>query len=101
MNENPRGPTPSEHPRFAKLYPAAADTADQRGAAEHRKRLVAGLSGRVVEVGAGDGRNFAYYPPEVTEVVAIEPEGVPERVSFANAGLLEAAQPGWAPVGSR
>jgi ubiquinone/menaquinone biosynthesis C-methylase UbiE len=28
----------------------------------------------VVEVGAGTGLNFAHYPPEVTEVVAVEPE---------------------------
>jgi ubiquinone/menaquinone biosynthesis C-methylase UbiE len=28
----------------------------------------------VLELGAGDGRNFTHYPPEVTEVVAIEPE---------------------------
>ncbi len=63
-----------EHPRFAKVYPAAADKADQRGGSEHRRRLVAGLSGRVVEVGAGDGRNFQHYPAAVTEIVAVEPE---------------------------
>jgi SAM-dependent methyltransferase len=47
---------------------------DRQGAADHRKRLLAGLSGRVVEVGAGDGGNFAYYGPGVTHVVAVEPE---------------------------
>ena len=41
---------------------------------EYRKRALAGLSGRVIELGAGDGRNFQYYPPEVTEVLAVEPE---------------------------
>ena len=41
---------------------------------EHRRRLLAGLSGRVVEVGAGNGLNFAHYPPEVGEVLAVEPE---------------------------
>jgi ubiquinone/menaquinone biosynthesis C-methylase UbiE len=64
----------NEHPRFAKVYPAAADKADKRGGTAHRRRLVAGLSGRVIEVGAGDGRNFRHYPPEVTEIVAVEPE---------------------------
>ncbi|NUP50830.1 MAG: class I SAM-dependent methyltransferase [Catenulispora sp.] len=50
--------------------------AERRGTAEHRRRLLAGLSGRVVEVGAGNGLNFAYYPPGVAEVVAVEPEAV-------------------------
>lgn len=56
------------------MYPRAAARADARGAREHRRRLVAGLHGRVVEVGAGNGLNFAHYPRTVTEVVAIEPE---------------------------
>lgn len=47
---------------------------DRRGAAEHRTALLAGLSGSVVEVGAGAGSNFAHYPPEVTSVLALEPE---------------------------
>jgi ubiquinone/menaquinone biosynthesis C-methylase UbiE len=63
-----------EHPRFARVYPAVAERADRRGAAEHRRRLLEGLAGRVVEVGAGNGRNFVHYPPSVLEVVAVEPE---------------------------
>jgi ubiquinone/menaquinone biosynthesis C-methylase UbiE len=62
-----------EHPRFARFYPQAADRADARGAARHRDALVSGLHGRVLEVGAGDGRNFARYPAAV-ELTAIEPE---------------------------
>src|SRR5689334_19263123 len=61
-------------PRFARMYPAAAERADARGGAEHRRRLLEGLAGRVIELGAGGGRNFAHYPQTVTEVVAIEPE---------------------------
>jgi len=41
---------------------------------EHRRRNLAGLAGRVIELGAGDGRNFAFYPTAVTEVLAVEPE---------------------------
>ena len=36
--------------------------------------MLEGLHGTVVELGAGNGLNFAHYPPEVTEVIAIEPE---------------------------
>jgi SAM-dependent methyltransferase len=62
------------HPVFARLYQRISAAAEEAGAAEHRARLLAGLTGRVVEVGAGNGMNFAHYPPSVTEVVAVEPE---------------------------
>jgi SAM-dependent methyltransferase len=39
-----------------------------------RRENLAGLSGRVLEVGAGTGSNFKLYPETVTEVVAVEPE---------------------------
>jgi SAM-dependent methyltransferase len=61
-------------PRFARMYIKAAARADRRGATEHRRRLLEDLTGRVLEVGAGNGLNFAHYPATVTEVVAIEPE---------------------------
>jgi ubiquinone/menaquinone biosynthesis C-methylase UbiE len=41
---------------------------------QHRGESLAGLSGRVLDVGAGDGANFAHFPAEVEEVVAVEPE---------------------------
>jgi ubiquinone/menaquinone biosynthesis C-methylase UbiE len=68
--------TPADLPRkrFARAYPKMAATAEQRGATEHRRRLLDGLHGRVVEIGAGHGLNFPHYPAEVTEVVALEPE---------------------------
>ena len=61
-------------PRFARMYLKAAARADRRGATDHRQRLLQDLTGRVLEVGARNGLNFAHYPPTVTEVVAIEPE---------------------------
>jgi ubiquinone/menaquinone biosynthesis C-methylase UbiE len=61
-------------PRFARMYLKAAARADRRGASEHRRRLLEGLAGRVVEIGAGNGLNFVHYPATVTEVIAIEPE---------------------------
>lgn len=63
-----------QYPRFARAYVGAAELADQRGGREHRQRLLAGLQGRVIEVGAGNGRNFLHYPKAVTEVVAVEPD---------------------------
>ncbi len=62
------------HPIFAKMYARFAPQMDKVGGAEHREELLAGLTGRVLEVGAGTGLNFKRYPPTVTEVVAIEPE---------------------------
>jgi len=47
---------------------------EQSGGDEHRRALVGGLRGRVLEVGAGHGLNFAHYPTTVTRVIAVEPE---------------------------
>lgn len=62
------------HPVFARVYEKVAEIGERRGGAEHRQRLLAGLSGRVIEVGAGSGANFTHYPTTVDEVVAVEPE---------------------------
>lgn len=39
-----------------------------------RAALLEGLSGTVVEVGAGSGTNFASYPATVERLIAVEPE---------------------------
>jgi ubiquinone/menaquinone biosynthesis C-methylase UbiE len=62
------------HPLFARLYARLSPRTDSRGGAEHRRELLAGLRGRVLELGAGNGLNFPFYPGAVTEVVAVEPE---------------------------
>jgi SAM-dependent methyltransferase len=61
-------------PRFARTYLKASKNAEQRGATGHRRRLLEGLAGRVIEIGAGHGLNFPHYPPTVTEVIVVEPE---------------------------
>jgi ubiquinone/menaquinone biosynthesis C-methylase UbiE len=63
-----------KRPIFARMYTRVRPAMDQQGAGEHRQRLLAGTAGQVVEVGAGDGGNFAHYPPEVVSVLAVEPE---------------------------
>ena len=62
------------HPIAARLFTRIAAKAEARGQDEHRRRLLAGLTGRVVEVGCGHGLNFRHYPSTVDQVIAVEPE---------------------------
>ena len=62
------------HPGFARLYAWMSPRAEANGVAELRRETLAGLTGRVLELGAGNGLNFAHYPASVSEVVAVEPE---------------------------
>lgn len=78
------------HPVFARAYQRLSHVAEAKGASEYRDRLLAGLHGRVIEVGAGNGLNFSHYPLTVTEVVAVEPE------AFLRARAEEAAR--WSSV---
>jgi ubiquinone/menaquinone biosynthesis C-methylase UbiE len=59
---------------FSRVYPAISAKGEERGAREHRRRLLDGLSGEVIEVGAGNGINFPLYPASVTRLLAVEPE---------------------------
>ncbi len=66
-------PDTTDNPFFARLWTfLSSHETDEM----HRLRTenLAGLSGRVLEVGAGTGTNFAFYPDTVTEVLAVEPE---------------------------
>jgi SAM-dependent methyltransferase len=89
------------HPLFARAFVLVSRLA--RGeVAPHRDEALAPAAGRVIEVGAGHGENFARYPAAVTEVVAVEPEPylrgralaaaavapVPVRVVDGHAGAL-------------
>lgn len=58
---------------------------EKAGYGERRAQLLAGLTGRVVEVGAGNGMNFPHYPATVTHVLAVEPEGHLRRLAERNA----------------
>ena len=63
-----------QHPRFARMYERISAESERRGTAQQRDRVLAGLSGRVIEVGAGNGMNFRHYPDTVGEVFAVEPD---------------------------
>src|ERR1035438_6023132 len=66
-------PSAVHHPVFARLW-LVMSRHEPATIRQHRDELLAGLSGRVIEVGAGAGSNFAHYPSGVEEVVAVEPE---------------------------
>jgi SAM-dependent methyltransferase len=66
--------TEVHHPLFARFYAWMSPRMEKAGYGERRGQLLAGLSGRVLEVGAGNGMNFAHYPPEVMHLLAVEPE---------------------------
>ncbi len=99
-------PEQVHNPIFARLWERViTPMSERRGADEHRRKLLDDLGGRVIEVGAGQGVNFSYYPTSVEHVVAIEPEdylraraheaarhvAVPIRVVDAVADALPAA----------
>jgi SAM-dependent methyltransferase len=66
-------PVKVDNPFFARIWPTIAAHETEQIRALRRENL-AGLSGRVLEVGAGVGTNFAFYPDSVEQVVAVEPE---------------------------
>ena len=59
------------HPIFARVWQLIAPRAI---GAEDRARLLAGLHGDIVEIGAGNGVNFDKYPSTVRSILAVEPE---------------------------
>ncbi|WKX07290.1 class I SAM-dependent methyltransferase [Streptomyces sp. NL15-2K] len=79
-------PDPVHHPLFARYYARVSVNAETRmGMAGVRERLLAGLSGRVIEIGAGNGLNFGHYPRTVSEIVAIEPERTLRQLAVESA----------------
>src|SRR5919204_7021354 len=71
--ESPPGPE-VRHPIWSRFLARFMGDIEAKGNAEYRRENLAGVSGRVIELGAGTGLNFPHYGPEVTELVATEPE---------------------------
>src|SRR5215475_4420977 len=63
-----------KNPVFARFFDRFCGRDRGKGESELRRELLAGVSGRVVEVGAGNGINFEHYPAGVSEFIAVEPE---------------------------
>lgn len=74
MTRAPTTETEVHHPLYARFYAWVSPRLEAGGWGERRDQLLAGLTGRVVEVGAGNGMNFAHYPAGVTHLLAVEPE---------------------------
>jgi SAM-dependent methyltransferase len=62
-----------DNPFFARLW-TRLSAREPESILKLRRENLLGLTGRVLEVGAGTGTNFEFYPSTVSEVVAIEPE---------------------------
>ncbi len=73
------------HPYFARLYRRVIPVLDRAGLDAWRRDLLANVSGRVLEIGAGAGSNFAHYPPAVSQLVALEPESVLRNAAWTRA----------------
>jgi ubiquinone/menaquinone biosynthesis C-methylase UbiE len=59
---------------FALTYDRQLAKVEQAGLAEKRTRLLAGASGRVLEIGGGTGANLEHYGPRVESLTVTEPE---------------------------
>lgn len=77
---------------FARFFDRFGGKDEERGQADLRRELLAGLSGEVLEVGAGNGLNFPHYPAGVTGVAAVEPE------EYLRARATEAAEAAPVPI---
>jgi ubiquinone/menaquinone biosynthesis C-methylase UbiE len=68
------GATEVNNPIFARFFDRFAAKDRGRGEDRLRRELLAGLAGRVIEVGPGNGINFEHVPETVDELLAVEPE---------------------------
>jgi ubiquinone/menaquinone biosynthesis C-methylase UbiE len=73
--------TPGSHPLRSRICAWRLRRIDDRGMSDRREAALAGLAGRVIDVGAGSGATFGHYPATVSEVLAVEPEPVMRRLA--------------------
>lgn len=58
---------------FAAIYDRMLAATEEAGLRERRRELLAGASGRTLELGAGTGVNLELYPEAVSELILTEP----------------------------
>ncbi|EXX88893.1 methyltransferase type 11 [Paenibacillus darwinianus] len=69
---------------FTRYYDALMGPLERRRFGPIRRKLLAGLKGRVLEIGSGTGINFPYYE-DAAHVTAIEPEAAMRAQSLGRA----------------
>lgn len=68
-------------PHWSQRVPRLADSLLHERVRKHRRRVLIGLQGVVVEIGFGTGRNVPLYPREVEQVYAVDPSVVSWRMA--------------------
>jgi SAM-dependent methyltransferase len=75
----------SNQSRFARYLERREQRRPDQRHRELRRQLLAGLEGRVLELGSGDGRSFEHYPASVEHVLAVEPDAVAREAAEGRA----------------
>ncbi|MEN8233383.1 MAG: class I SAM-dependent methyltransferase [Actinomycetota bacterium] len=63
-----------EHPLIARIYDTVLTPTERAGTREQRRRMMDGVTGRIVEIAAGTGLNVPFYPETADEIHAVEPD---------------------------
>ena len=84
--------TDPAHPLFAQLYDPVMSRAEETRLPEHRRYLVSGISGSVLNLGAGTGAMFPYFQETVEgaelSLHAVEPDPHMRRQAVAKSREL-------------
>ena len=86
---------------FAAIYDRMLESTERAGLADGRHKLLAEARGRVLEIGAGTGRNLEHYPEGLDRLVLTEPEEpMAKRLEAKLSGLGRTAEVVRAPAES-
>ncbi len=62
------------HPFLARIYDTVLAPTERAGVRDQRRRMMEGVTGKVLEIAAGTGLNVPLYPATADEVHAVEPD---------------------------